>query len=155
MKGERANFSSRRYVAATEEQPAIVRIKHIVENALNDSATQTLKLVGSDGAEAELPPSLLQALEQVVHYLELNEAVLIIPADRELTSQAAANFLNVSRPYLIKLLEEGEIPFTKTGTHRRVRQHDLLMYKRQRDLQRQQALSRLTQLSQDMGLYDE
>lgn len=155
MKGERASFSSRRYIAATEEQPAIVRIKHIVENALNDSATQTLKLVGSDGAEAELPPSLLQALEQVVHYLELNEAVMIIPADRELTSQEAADILNVSRPYLIKLLEEGEIPFTRTGTHRRVRQRDLLMYKGQRDLQRRQALTRLTQLSQDMGLYDE
>jgi excisionase family DNA binding protein len=145
-----------RYVtAAEEEQPALNKIESIVESVLASEEERVLKLVGSDGEEVELPDSLLHALEQVVHYLEHNQAVMVVPVDKALTSQEAADILNVSRPYLIKLLEEGTIPFVKTGTHRRVQLGDLLLYKQQRDAQRREALATLTSLSQEMGLYDE
>jgi excisionase family DNA binding protein len=62
--------------------------------------------------------------------------------------------LNISRPYLIKLLEQGDIPFTKTGTHRRVRFSDLMEYKKYRDSERRKGLAELTQLSQELGLYE-
>ena len=78
-----------------------------------------------------------------------------MPIDRELTTQQAADLLNNSRPYLVKLLEQGESPYTKTGTHRRIRFSDLMNYKVRRDGQRAEALTELTQQSQELGLYDE
>lgn len=80
---------------------------------------------------------------------------MVIPVDEELTTQEAADILNVSRPYLVSLLEQGVIPFVKTGTHRRIPLGDLLEYKTRRDAQRRKALTELTQLSQELGLYDE
>jgi excisionase family DNA binding protein len=70
-----------------------------------------------------------------------------------LTTQQAADFLNVSRPYLIGLLEADEIPYRRVGTHRRIRFEDLREYRRRDDLKRLQAADELTQLSQELGLY--
>ncbi|WP_051149865.1 excisionase family DNA-binding protein [Methylohalobius crimeensis] len=77
----------------------------------------------------------------------------IVPTHTELTTQEAANILNVSRSYLIKLLEEGTIPFTSTGSHRRVRYQDLMKYKAVRDRRSREALEELAKQSQklDMG----
>ena len=78
-----------------------------------------------------------------------------MPVHMELTTQEAADLLNVSRQYLVRLLEDGAMPFTKTGTHRRIRFGDLMAYKRARDATRRQGLKRLTRLSEELGLYDE
>ena len=72
----------------------------------------------------------------------------------ELTTQQAADMLNVSRPFLVKLLEEGKMPFTKTGTHRRVLFTDLMEYKQRRNAKRRETLAVITQLGQEMGDYD-
>ncbi|HEY7832450.1 MAG TPA: helix-turn-helix domain-containing protein [Ktedonobacterales bacterium] len=77
-----------------------------------------------------------------------------MPLNKELTTQEAADLLNVSRPFLIKLLEQGGVPFAKTGSHRRIRFSDLMAYKHRRDADRQRALARLTQMSQEVGLYE-
>lgn len=76
-----------------------------------------------------------------------------MPESSELTTQQAAEFLNVSRPYLVKLVESGEIPFRLVGTHHRIRFRDLEEYKNRDDLKRRQAADELTQLTQDLGLY--
>ena len=114
----------------------------------------TLKTSGPDSEEIRLPRSAFHVLQQAVHFLAQGDAVSVGFIGKELTTQQAADLCNVSRPYLIRLLEKGEIPYTKTGTHRRIKFADLMAYKKKRDAERRRALIELTQMSQDLGLYD-
>ncbi len=118
------------------------------------SMAQPARLVGPTGEEIVLPPSLFRALQAAVDALSRGEAVTIAPIHKELTTQEAADLLNVSRQYLVRLLDEGRIPYAKTGTHRRVRFGDLMAYKEQRDTKRRRGLDELTRLSQELGLYE-
>jgi excisionase family DNA binding protein len=118
------------------------------------AAEQAPKLVGAEGQAVELPETVVALLRQLVHDLARERAVTVVVVGRELTTQQAADILNVSRPYLIKLLEQGEIPFTMVGTHRRIPVGELLAYKRRRDERRRAGLAELTQMSQDFGMYD-
>ena len=111
------------------------------------------KLVGMDGEEILLPESLYQVLLQVTPLLAQGKGVTLIPQEQFLTTQEAANILNISRPYLYKLLERGDIPFTKIGSHRRIKAENVLNYKQQRDIDRHQALTELTATSQELGFY--
>ena len=79
-------------------------------------------------------------------------AVKIVPVHAELTTQEAADLLNVSRPTLIQMLEEGKIPFRKVGLHRRVRMEKLMQYKRQLEADRRAALAKLVAYDQEIGL---
>lgn len=114
----------------------------------------TPKLVGPDGYEIELPDSVFQALCQVIHHMMHGRAVSIIPVNKEVTTQEAADFLNVSRPYLVKLLEQGEIPFLRVGSHRRIRFSDLMAYKKRREAERTRGLTEIAHISEDEGMYD-
>jgi len=79
-------------------------------------------------------------------------AVTIVPTHAVLTTQEAANLLNVSRPHLVKRLESGDIPFTKTGTHRRIRYQDLMTYREQRMQESTNALDELTAQAQELRM---
>ena len=103
----------------------------------------------------ELPESLYQVLIQAAHELQRGRGVSIVPVGAELTTQHAADLLNVSRPFLIRLLEAGEIPYHKVGTHRRVRLDHLLAYKSHRTAARRDFLARAASEAQDLGIYDE
>jgi len=114
-----------------------------------------IEALGEVGAEDALviPRPTVVMLAQVLSLLESGHGVQIIPKDAELTTQQAADVLNVSRPYLISLLESGQIPFRKVGRHRRITFEALMEYKRQDDLQRRAAADDLADLSQELGLY--
>ncbi|MBZ0189421.1 MAG: helix-turn-helix domain-containing protein [Candidatus Obscuribacterales bacterium] len=118
-------------------------------------AFRQARLVGPEGQEILLPEPVYRVLEQVVPLLAADMAVSIVPVGHLLTTQEAANLLNVSRPHLIKLLEKGAIPFERVGTHRRIRFEDLMEYKHNRDKERRKSLKKLTQMAQEAGLYDE
>ncbi|HEU0002368.1 MAG TPA: helix-turn-helix domain-containing protein [Ktedonobacteraceae bacterium] len=135
--------------ASENEQPTLRKIDRALENS-NRGAL----LISSDGEQIQLPPSLFLILKRIVPHLTHGRAVTIVPINKEVTTQEAANILNVSRPYLVKLLEQGDIPFIKVGVHRRISLDDLMEYKERRDTERDKALAELTQLSQDLGLYD-
>lgn len=136
--------------ASENEQPTLRKIESVLEHSNCGP-----KLITSHGEEIPLPESVSTVLQQTVFHLMRGRAVTIVPINKELTTQEAADILNVSRPYLVKLLEQGEIPFVMTGTHRRIRFSDLMEYKKRRDAERERALDELTRMSQELGLYDE
>lgn len=124
-----------------------------VERILQTEGSK-VKLLGANGEQIDIPESLHQVLHHVVQAFVKGRIISIIPENCEMTTQQAADFLNVSRPYLIKLLEQGEIPHIKVGTHRRVPFQDLMKYKEQRDSKRRQALQELIEMSEEAGLYE-
>jgi excisionase family DNA binding protein len=142
-------------VAATDdEQPALSQLETVIEDAAGSEAVPAPRIIGPNGEEVEIPASVFQILRRSVHYLAHDQAVTVVPVGKDLTTQQAADILNVSRPYLIKLLEDGAIPFTMTGSHRRVPLAALLVYKQQHEARQRAALDELTRLSQEYGLYD-
>jgi excisionase family DNA binding protein len=112
------------------------------------------KLVGPKGETIALPESLFYALERVAEVMARGDSVTIVPVGKELTTQQAANLLNVSRQYVVRLLDEKRIPFTKTGKHRRLRIEDVLAFKDTRDRDRRAGMRELSQLTQEFGGYD-
>lgn len=109
--------------------------------------------VEEDGVQrpVTLEPDLSALLIQILDHLGNGEGVTFVPIQKRMTTQQAADILNVSRPYLIKLLESGKMPFEKIGRHRRVLARDLFAYKRERDRQRDEALDAL--FAEDGQLY--
>lgn len=111
-------------------------------------------LVDDKGRKVELPAALAGFLLRMARLLEERRTLVLIPEDEEYTTQAAANFLGVSRQHLVGLLESGHIPFHKVGTHRRVVFRDLLAFQKNRDKARRSALDQLARAVDDAGLYD-
>lgn len=116
--------------------------------------TQRVDIVDAqDGVHTvQLPAMALQLLDDVLSELALGNAVRIVPIHAELTTQEAADLLNVSRPYLVKLLDEGHIPHSKLNRHRRVKFADLMAYKKRQDGKSRNALDSLSEQSQDLDM---
>lgn len=143
---------AREPIAATEqERPNIAKVEDFFTRLDNDKLSRP-RLVSSVG-EIDLPESVFHLLRQLVHDLAQGNSVTIVPVHKELTTQEAADILNVSRQYLVELLSAGAIPFTLVGTHRRIRFGDLMDYKERHNTSRREGLSRLTKKSQKLGLY--
>lgn len=143
-------------IAAPEDQrESLAALMELLEHVSPGDGETAYKLVSPAGEVFELPESVFLLLERIIEVLARGDAITVVPVGKELTTQQAANLLNVSRQYLVRLLDDGRIPYHKTGTHRRVRMEDLLAYKRQRDRDRMASLDDLSQLSQDFGGYDE
>ena len=107
-----------------------------------NSAAHAKKAVGH-AHQVELPTSALRLLVDVLSELAEGNAVKVVPIHAELTTQEAADMLNVSRPHLVKLLESGALAFHKTGKHRRIRFADLMVFKTEQDRASAQAMEAL------------
>jgi excisionase family DNA binding protein len=112
-------------------------------------------ILGPSGEVVPLPSVFVDLIDRASVALARGSEVSVLAADHELTTQQAADLLNVSRQYLVRLLDAGRLPSRRTGTHRRVRAEDVVAYKLGRDQQRALALASLTRLSEDMGGYPE
>ena len=112
------------------------------------------RLVGPQGESITLPGSVFHVLERVVEVMARGDSITVVPVGREMTTQQAADLLNVSRQYLVRLLDEGRIPFRMTGKHRRVRIEDVLAFKDTRDRDRRAGLRQLSRMTEEFGGYE-
>ena len=128
------------------------QVRHL-DHALARTGTRRAALIGPSGEEIPVPDSVHEVLVEAVHALAHGLGVTVMPVGAELTTQQAADMLNVSRPHLVGLLEDGEIPFYKVGTHRRILIEDVENYKAKRDRERTSKLKRLSAEAQELGLY--
>lgn len=136
---------------APEEVTSLSELRSALGKLLDTGSRASL--VGPDGESIPLPDSAFQALAVAVEAMSRGQTVTLIPHGRSLTTQQAAEILHVSRPHLIKLLETGEIPFDKVGTHRRVAIEEVLAYRERRNRVRDEALREMVRLGQELGGY--
>ena len=99
-----------------------------------------------------IPRKALELLQFILSSMAQGKAVSLIPSDTEVTTQQAADMLNVSRPHLVKLLEQGALPFKKVGSHRRILLEDLLAYEAKQARQREHQLQLLADQAQELNL---
>lgn len=122
-----------------------------LDEALHSARHRKVVLsVGDD--DFDLPLRVLDLLKHAVHELARGNSVQVIDVPVLLTTQQAADLLNVSRPYLCKLIDSGDIPARKHGSHRKIRLDDLLHYREILDAQRRKSLKKLAHLSEDLGI---
>ncbi|HYX06003.1 MAG TPA: helix-turn-helix domain-containing protein [Bacteroidales bacterium] len=100
----------------------------------------------------KIPPSAFRYLNTILQLMAKGKAITIIPSDTEISTQQAADMLNVSRPHVIKLLEKGELPYHKVRTHRRIKLKDLEDYKAKMDKKRHKLVEELTKQAQELDL---
>jgi excisionase family DNA binding protein len=112
------------------------------------------KLVGPDGSQIDIPAELYGVLRDAVAALSQGMAISIAPHNTMLTTQEAADLLNISRPTLVRLLTEGDIPHTMRGRHRRVMLRDILDYTERTRTDRRSTLDRMAAEAEDDGLYE-
>jgi excisionase family DNA binding protein len=139
-------------ITASADDRATLRAIEALTGEKGGCAEIQLEAVGS--APIPVPLAMLQLIHDLAHHLARGRAVAVEPIDTLLTTQEAADLLNVSRPYLVQLLDRGEIPYTRKTSHRRIRFDDLIAYKRRRDAERFAGLGELTRMSEELGLYD-
>lgn len=140
-------------VPSQEEAILAQQTNQLLHNLDTDKAYR-FQVIQDDepGDIVEIPPSAMQLIMQILNEIGKGNSVALTPVHTEITTQQAADILNVSRPYLIQLLENEEIPYRKVGTHRRLRFQDVLAYKQAIDAKRLQALNELSAYDQELGL---
>jgi excisionase family DNA binding protein len=136
--------SSRTYFPADDREDiaGLAQLLHEIEQAARDEhiAAHRAELRAPDGRVRAIPIEIFEVLEQVVDALAQGSGVTVARNDTQMTTQQAADFLGVSRPTLVKYLEDGSIPFEKRGRHRRVLLRDLVDFQEQFRVRRRSAL---------------
>jgi excisionase family DNA binding protein len=138
-----------------EAQQARSALQTLQKIRRTKKSSRTVEIRPSEGGpdvSVVVPREAFDLFLEVLGQMANGSAVTIVPVQAELTTQQAADMLNVSRPYLIELLESGRIPFRKVGTHRRIRASDLVAFQQKDDAERKAAMDELTAEAQKHGL---
>jgi len=147
--------------AAPAEREDVSRIHRLIEGvevvrgSSPEAPLRQFTLSDPSGRTVPIPASVFYILERVAEVLARGDAITVVPVGKEMTTQQAADLLNVSRQYLVRLLDEGKLACTKVGRHRRLKMGDVLAFKERRDHERKDSLRNLAELTEDLGGYDE
>ncbi|MDX7952664.1 helix-turn-helix domain-containing protein [Lichenihabitans sp. Uapishka_5] len=135
-----------RRLPSADERAAANHLRKILAAHTSDQSTK-LHVFDEEKNKAEitLAPGLSTMLMELLRHIGKGDAVTLVPVSQMLTTQQAADILNVSRPYLVSLIDADKIKHTKVGRHRRIRAEDLLAYKEKRDIKRRTALADLAE----------
>jgi excisionase family DNA binding protein len=148
------DFSAKHtYVPTLESSAEVGDFARIVEG-LKSPEVPPPKLVGPDGTEIAIPHDVFDALVYVAQALSAGKGVTLAPTDSQLTTQQAADYLGISRPTFIKLLEGGHIPFTTVGRHRRVMLADIAAYDQLTRSERRAALAEMSRDAMADGVFE-
>ena len=137
---------------SADERASANQLRKILASHLSEGGNQILTALDSKGQKAEivLTPAISQLLIEMLRHIGKGDAVTLVPVSQMLTTQQAADILNVSRPHLVSLIEKGLIAHTMVGRHRRIQAEDLFRYKAERDHSRDVALSDLANVDADL-----
>lgn len=141
--------------AMTEQEIEMARVaQRCIMEALDHSRAASITLTSDTGEQpvVELPPQALRFIAQLLGALSEGRPVMVMPAKQELSTVEAANFLNVSRPFVIKEIEEGRLPHRMVGTHRRIEIADLMEYAKKMRERQKAALDRMAENARELGL---
>jgi excisionase family DNA binding protein len=153
------SIAADRVALSDRDAELLSQASRLMSEALDRSGARKIALVeekadGSDVARLEVPPATLRLLSQILALMARQQTFVLYPESSELTTKQAAEVLGVSRPFLIRVLESGEIPYRKVGRHRRVLMKDILAYKQSMQVKRRAALDELVKASEDVGGYE-
>ncbi|MCE3046382.1 helix-turn-helix domain-containing protein [Legionella sp. 16cNR16C] len=138
-----------------------IKIPNTHDRGIARQSFQRVKTIGKrpsksfldlDGVKVELPRAAVELVIAILGELAEGHSLTLTPGHAHLTTQEAADLLNVSRPYFVKLLEEGKIPFSRVGNRRRVLASDVMIFKNKTVVEREQALQELTNQAQDLEM---
>lgn len=138
-----------------EEQKVAMESYNALAEALEQLHTKNPEIeIEETGEKIRIPLKALKLLAKILKVTSQGKLISIIPVATEMTTQAAAELLGCSRPHLVKLLEEGEIEFTKIGKHRRVKYEDVIAYKKRMKAKQKELLIKIMTADEESGLYD-
>lgn len=123
--------------------PSLIPAQQLAEVAKMFARPDHVALIDSQGNQTHIPEALFAHFARIVRLMSERKAIVMLPEDEAFTTQAAANYLGMSRQFLVNLLERGEIAHHRVGTHRRVTFKDLLEYEKKRDRTRHEAMGQL------------
>lgn len=142
-------------VPSKKEQDAAMKSYNALTATLKDLHSDILEIEIEENSEKiAIPLKALKLLATILKATSQGQTISLVPSTTEMTTQDAAEFLGCSRPHLVKMLEEGRIPFTMTGKHRRVRFQDLTRYKNDLKLKQEKFIIEMMKSDEALGLYD-
>jgi excisionase family DNA binding protein len=137
-------------VARVEEREGLADVVRTLGHRKRGRA----RLVGPDGHQTVIPESIYRVIVTAARQLGAGNGISILPVLADLTTTQAADLLNVSRPFVVKLVDSGALPSHKVGTHRRIYLRDVIAFKHRRDQNGHEALARLVEDAQDLDIYE-
>jgi len=139
---------------SAEDRDMVRAAQRCIMASLDHSRAASITVTTDTGESptVEVPPTALKLIGQLLGAMSEGRAVMLVPAQQELTTVEAANFLNVSRPFVIKEIESGRLPHRKVGSHRRIAFDDLMAYAQKMREQQAGALERMAENARELGL---